>query len=497
MPALPGSLPDSLPSAEHPKTRRRLTTGSLLLAGMAVALAGLLAPAPADAAGKKRKPLVRAAAATAAAGTAAASARPAGPGAEARLIEVYRLIAAGQGRPALERAERLVRDYPNFRLAHLVYGDLLLTQAGRLGEFGHVAKVGLSATLPAAAAGGGNGGANATMAANGASGASNVVYGGRTAEGAQTNGSGAPLTLVPATLPELRQEAELRVRALRERPPADATPVPFISLAPSTENALLVDLSRARLYHYRNSGGKLTLHADYYIAQGRAGADKLREGDQRTPLGVYYVTRLIERKKLDAFYGSGALPINFPNEYDRRRNRTGSGIWLHGVPDGDKGTYARAPRSSDGCVVLANDDLERLVREIKPGETPVVITDRALWAAPSAARIARDEFGALLERWQTARQQPQSDAFRNFYSAQFQSYGAGFDEWRRQQLSSWPSQPIHQPTLLYYPGHDELLVVTFYDHERRGKRQVAVKKRQYWHKVNGRWQIFFEGSLNV
>ncbi|MEQ1659386.1 MAG: hypothetical protein ABL896_11485, partial [Hylemonella sp.] len=65
--------------------------------------------------------------------------------AEARLIEIYRLTGAGYTREALERAESLVRDHPNFQLAQLVYGDLLTTQARPVRDFGDV---------PAALAGG-------------------------------------------------------------------------------------------------------------------------------------------------------------------------------------------------------------------------------------------------------------------------------------------------------------------------------------------------------
>jgi hypothetical protein len=40
--------------------------------------------------------------------------------AEARLIDIYRLIGQGQTRAALGKAEVLVRENPNFQLAQLV-----------------------------------------------------------------------------------------------------------------------------------------------------------------------------------------------------------------------------------------------------------------------------------------------------------------------------------------------------------------------------------------
>jgi len=37
---------------------------------------------------------------------------------------------------------------------------------------------------------------------------------------------------------------------------------------------------------------------------------------------------------LSDFYGAGAYPVNFPNIWDRRKQRSGHGIWLHGLPKG-------------------------------------------------------------------------------------------------------------------------------------------------------------------
>jgi len=111
---------------------------------------------------------------------------------------------------------------------------------------------------------------------------------------------------------------------------------------------------------------------DYYVSQGRYGVNKAKEGDQRTPLGVYYVNARIPGPKLPDFYGTGALPINYPNEWDKRNGRSGSGIWLHGTPSDN---FSRPPLSSDGCVVLANPDLQSLYATAEVGKTVVVISD--------------------------------------------------------------------------------------------------------------------------
>jgi hypothetical protein len=70
---------------------------------------------------------------------------------------------------------------------------------------------------------------------------------------------------------------------------------------------LLVDSRRSRLYVFANDGGRARYVADYYVTHGKNGIDKTREGDQKTPVGVYHVTANLPRSKLTDFYGAGAF----------------------------------------------------------------------------------------------------------------------------------------------------------------------------------------------
>ncbi|MBC7603109.1 MAG: hypothetical protein H7255_10690, partial [Ramlibacter sp.] len=195
--------------------------------------------------------------------------------AEARLLEIYRLIAQSRSRDALVKAETLVRDHPNFQLAQLVYGDLLSLQARPIRAIGDVP------------------------------------------EFAAKSGS--------QSLIDLREESQLRIRALIEKPPANTIPAQFLQLSPQNKHAIAIDTSRARLYLFENTLSGPKLIADYYISVGKSGIDKVAEGDLRTPLGVYFVTSNLDPKSLRDFYGAGALPINYPNPYDARRGKTGGG----------------------------------------------------------------------------------------------------------------------------------------------------------------------------
>ena len=212
-------------------------------------------------------------------------------GPEAQLFKVLDEIENNRLDNALAHTEVLLRQYPNFRLAHLIKGDLLLARSMPLSTFG--------------------------------------------------NARNAP----QESLSDLRDEIVARLKANRDRPAAtEQVPRYLLQMRPDQKHAIVVDTQKSRLYLYQNdtsAGGRPRLVADYYISQGKLGAEKEREGDKKTPVGVYHVTSSIDPKKVGVFYGTGAFPINYPNEWDRRKGRNGHGIWLHGTPPD---TYSRPPK---------------------------------------------------------------------------------------------------------------------------------------------------------
>ncbi|WP_298928863.1 L,D-transpeptidase family protein [uncultured Ramlibacter sp.] len=365
--------------------------------------------------------------------------------AEARLLEVYRLIGQAQGRQALAKAEALVTEHPNFQLAQLVYGDLLASQSRPLRALGDV---------PDAVA-----------------------------------KSGAQL------LSDLRDESALRIRALRERPPAGTIPAQFLQLSMRNKHAIAIDSSRARLYLFENTGGELKLLADYYISVGKSGIEKAVEGDLRTPLGIYFVTSNLDPKSLKDFYGVGALPINYPNPYDARRGKTGGGIWLHGTPPAQ---FSRAPKATDGCVVLANPDLQRIIRTVEIRTTPVVIADKLNWVTPQSVQPDSRRFADTLQAWRAAKASADMTRLLAFYSADFSFYGKNLAEWTpalRSELDKARGRDIQLKDVSYLHWTDsaDTMVVTFGEVP-EGARSGPVK-RQYWLRQGTQWKIFFEGVI--
>nr|WP_311236106.1 L,D-transpeptidase family protein [Acidovorax sp. WCS2018Noco2-12] len=372
--------------------------------------------------------------------------------AEKRLVEVYRLTGEGRTREALAKAESLVRDHPNFQLAQLALGDLLAARVRPLHQLGDVPS-------PAVA-------------------------------------DAPPLRQASEVLSELRAESRQRTDALRTRPPAGAVPTQFLEIAPRSRHAIAVDASRSRLYLFENTGKGLVLIADYYASVGKLGIEKSLEGDQRTPLGVYYITSRLDAAKLTDFYGAGALPINYPSPLDISRGKTGSGIWLHGTPPDQ---FSRAPLATDGCLALANPDLERILHTVEPRTTPVVIARQLQWVQPQSLQPERQKFEAVLDAWRTAKSRGDMQQLLGFYAPTFESYGKmPLTDWSRgleaeSRALRGRELQLKDKSYLRWTDAADTMVVTFGE-VAAGARTGPVK-RQYWMRKGNQWQIFFEGVI--
>jgi len=366
--------------------------------------------------------------------------------ADAQLRRVLESVGQGRLGAALEEIDALIGRHPNFRLAHLVRGDLLLARAGPIAGFG------------------------------------NTGHAGR------------------ERLEELRAEARVRLQSRNGHPPAGLLPRYLMRFEPRQKHAIVVDASRSRVYVFENANGSPRLVDDFYSTLGKSGIDKQREGDKKTPIGVYNVVSRIPGSKLPDLYGWGALPINYPNEWDRLRGKTGYGIWLHGVPSD---TYARAPQASDGCIALANPDIAELANLVQVGATPVVIAERVEWVAPEALRAERDTFTRRLEEWIAGWQSLDSERYLEYYSSGFRSGGMDIAAWRAHKkrvnaAKSWIKVSLANVSMFRDPGTPEgLVTVTFDQNYRSSNLAQQSRKRQYWIQEDGSWRIAYEAPVGA
>ena len=368
---------------------------------------------------------------------------------EALLAQTLLAITSSQFDIALTEINKVLQTNPNFRLAHLVKGDLLMARARPISSIG--------------------------------------------------TASDAPAD----RLAELQDEARARLVRHEQERPGTRVPRYLLELNSEQKYAFVVDTSKYTLYVFENHNGTPRYVADYYTTIGRNGIEKLREGDKKTPLGVYHVTRQMQRDQLtktygaqSELYGEGAFPINYPNEWDRRLGRDGHGIWLHGVPFD---TYSRPPRASDGCVALTNEDLQAITPHVQVGVTPVIITSSIDWVEPGAARTTRETLRKSVDAWRHDWESRDTEKYLQHYAASFISGKQDLAAWAKQKRTinagkSWIKVKVDGVSMFLYPGNENLAVVTFDQDYSSSNISNKMRKRQYWQREGGQWRIVHEGA---
>lgn len=363
-------------------------------------------------------------------------------GPDATISLIMRDIDQNKLDVALVRTENLIRLYPNFRLAHLIQGDLLLARSQPLTTFGNA-----------------------------------------------TNG--------PADrLQDLREEAIVRLKGYRNRPAQNIVPRYLLQMRDDQSYAVIVDTRQSRLYLYRNQNGRPVFAADWYISQGKAGADKMREGDNKTPVGVYQVTGVLPPGKVGDYYGRRAFPLNYPNDWDRMQGRNGHGIWLHGVP---KDTFARPPKASEGCVVLANQDLDALSTYLQIGLTPVIISNGIEWLSLDDWQTERTALNREIESWRADWESRDAGKLLAHYSPRFRAGNLTLEAWGKQKREAnagktWIKVGVRNLSVLRNPGKEDMVMVSFEQDYRSNNLNSVAQKRQYWVKESGHWKIIYEGA---
>jgi murein DD-endopeptidase MepM/ murein hydrolase activator NlpD len=160
---------------------------------------------------------------------------------------------------------------------------------------------------------------------------------------------------------------------------------------------LLVDQTSYKMRRYEQGQSR----GEYDVSFGQAKGQKLVEGDNKTPQGMYFVTNKHRGKFEGAYagyYGGHWIKVNYPNPYDAARGRAegivsveqearikatwsnraptlestklGGGIGFHGwIKEWDN----TGPRHlSWGCVVLHLYDISKLYDQIPPGTMVVM-----------------------------------------------------------------------------------------------------------------------------
>lgn len=181
-------------------------------------------------------------------------------------------------------------------------------------------------------------------------------------------------------------------------------------------NAFLADKTKRQLYIVQTSSSDQTqFHSVFDIDIGKNDGNKTKRDDKKTPEGIY----LLQSKKVPPEipferYGNMAFTTNYPNVFDKFENKTGSGIWLHSIPD-----KVALNRGSKGCVVLRNEAIKQVEGLISLNRTPLIINNQIHWLKPEDHTAKKENAIKWLNSWKEMWEKQDLENYIQSYSDQF------------------------------------------------------------------------------
>jgi len=153
---------------------------------------------------------------------------------------------------------------------------------------------------------------------------------------------------------------------------------PVLYHQPNSEpiDLILIEKATQKLHLVRYDGSYRRVKS-YACGTGEKKGKKEREKDLKTPNGIYFNTKAYRDSKITIF-GDRAFGLNYPDAFDVLDGNRGSGIFIHGS------NKTVTPFSTNGCVVLNNQDLAELDKRIQFKKTAVIIGDRLPYRFTSA-----------------------------------------------------------------------------------------------------------------
>ncbi len=277
-------------------------------------------------------------------------------------------------------------------------------------------------------------------------------------------------------------------------PAAGTYPHALLSLTSDSgafsQHALLVDKSTRTLTVWRNENDKPKLVGAWPADIGRQGGDKVAEGDFKTPEGIYFFQNKMDGEKVDfSQYGKRIFTMDYPNYFDKLEKKTGSGIWLHAIPD-----TKSLLRGSRGCVVVRNKVIEELAQYIDLKKTPIVVINQVNYLTETQWTAQRQVFAQWLESWRQTWMGKDLEKYMAQYSERFQSNGMNKTQWRSYKKSLGDHYKFIDVNLkdIQIFNHGSKIVLRFLQDYKSDRKQDYGAKILYAMKVDDRYEIVGE-----
>ncbi|CAE79002.1 L,D-transpeptidase family protein [Bdellovibrio bacteriovorus] len=273
-----------------------------------------------------------------------------------------------------------------------------------------------------------------------------------------------PVLAGPAVTPSSQIETDLLPASLLQISETEAF----------SRYVILVDKEQRKLSVFERNGEQIQKITEYPADIGKMGGNKTKRDDHKTPEGIYFLQERLSQPKIPfSLYGALAFTTNYPNLFDKRENKTGSGIWLHAIPDSVPLT-----RGSRGCVVVRNDVIKKLADYIKLGETPILIFDHVNYVSKSEHDKRRQDLSRFVESWRQAWENQDIEKYQTFYDEGFKAPGFNYKSWmshKKNLKSKYEYIKVHlsQPYIVQH--NDQLLVKTLQRYESDKHVDYGVK----------------------
>ncbi len=225
------------------------------------------------------------------------------------------------------------------------------------------------------------------------------------------------------------------------------------------KNVLVCNKEKSTLALYsKTEDGTYKLQKEYSAFTGKSKGDKVREGDLRTPIGIYNITKKIS--KVDSFYGPMAFVTSYPNTYDKYKGKNGSGIWIHGLP-----TEQERDEYTKGCIAINNQSIECLDRHIHIDETVLIINKDSVKTDISKEKLSK--LLSLLYRWRYTWIYNDIENYLAFYDTKF----VRFDGMHLERFKAYKTRIFNKNeekeiifndlNVIPYPNNNNLFKISF------------------------------------
>ena len=293
--------------------------------------------------------------------------------------------------------------------------------------------------------------------------------------------------------PLLKEKKEARDEQKGKRPEG-GVPTAVVHLK-QQEYLLLCEKNSKTLHLFHSEPNRLSFIKSYPCIVGSNHVDKKEAGDLATPEGVYFLTSFLSG--LPEKYGAGAFSLNYPNFLDQKEGKKGYGIWLHGFPN-----HMERPLSSEGCVVVKDDDLKELMRLIKIGDTPLVIVDTLQYQSPENQGDVFQNLMQFLEDWKRAWESLDTREYLSYYSRDFvNSEGMNYERFkahkeRVNQSKRFIKLHIENKSFLFSQKNGGHIAVLRIDQDYISDNfKSFTRKILYLREEQGRWKIIGDVAL--